>query len=154
MDKNRFMRFPGRYAEFNSIPRESNMLELTVSSSLVGNSTDPEIFGPPLWFVFHNAANTYPRRPTPYIREGMKQLLINLPLIVPCIKCKEHFHDFLQTTNLDEVVSSKENVFVFFVKVHNYVNRRYGKREMSVPEAKELYGFDNPTGINMRITYK
>lgn len=129
------------------------MINMTVSSSFVGKSSDPNIFGPPFWFVLHNAANSYPNQPTQWIREGMKQLLINLPLLVPCINCKEHFYNLLRTTNLNTVVSSKENLFAFFVETHNYVNRRYGKSEMTVNEAKELYGFDTPAGTNMRITY-
>lgn len=126
-------------------------INIKVSSSTIGLNTDPDVFGPPFWFVLHNAAATYPINPTPYVRNGMKQILINLPLMVPCTRCKEHFYNFVKNSNIDDAVSSKEKLFSFFVTVHNYVNKRYGKREMSVGEAKLLYGFDSPT--MMRITY-
>jgi hypothetical protein len=84
----------------------------------------------------------------------MKQLLSTLPLLVPCVSCKEHFYSFIRQTDLDKVVSSRESLFEYFVNVHNYVNRRYGKPEMSIAQAKKLYGFDKPgVGSSIRITY-
>lgn len=126
---------------------------MSITKSLVGNSSDPNIFGPPFWFVLHNGVNSYPKNPTPFVRDGMKQLLINLPLLVPCITCKEHFYHFLRRADLDKAVASKEDIFAFFVKIHNYVNIRYGKREVSLQEAKDMYGFDSPFGSAIRITY-
>lgn len=139
MDRRRFMYNPE--------------ITMNISSSSVGNSKDPDVFGPPLWFVLHNAANSYPNRPTPFIQESMKQLVYSLPLLIPCVTCKEHFYDFLRSTNLEEVTSSKENLFNFFVRVHNYVNKRYGRREYSLNEAKELYGFNKLQGSSVRIIY-
>jgi hypothetical protein len=84
----------------------------------------------------------------------MKLLLQNISLLVPCTTCKEHFYTYLNSINLDNVVESRENLFAFFVNVHNYVNRRYRKPEMSLEEAKALYGFDRPNvGSMIRITY-
>lgn len=128
-------------------------LTMTISSSIVGSSSDPNVFGPPFWFVLHNAAVTYPVTPTPYVKNGMIQLLTNLPLIVPCIYCREHFYTFLTHANLSAAVESKESLFGFFVTIHNYVNKRYGKNEISLIDAKRLYGFDNPKGSTVRITY-
>ena len=140
-----------RYPERSNEP---DPLTMKISSSIVGFSSDPDIFGPPFWFVLHNAAVTYPRNPTLFVKNGMKSLLLNLPLLVPCINCREHFSSFLNNTNLDNVVKSKDTIFTFFVNVHNYVNKRTGKREMSVDEAKVLYGFDRPGGTTMRIKYE
>lgn len=137
---------------FTTPLRPRNMLEMTVANSSHAYTTDPEIFGPPFWFVLHNAAVNYPNNPTLPIRTGMKHILINLPIMVPCINCKEHFYTFLKNSNLDDAVSSKSKLFEFFWKIHNYVNRRYNKQEMSLEEAKRLYGFDAPATV--RITYK
>lgn len=128
-------------------------MQMNITTSLVGTSSAPEIFGPPFWFVLHNGIHSYPRNPTPFVREGMKQLLSTLYLLVPCITCKEHLYTFIQTANLDNAVSSKDALFSFFVDIHNYVNRRYGKKEMNIYDAKKLYGFDTVNGPIMRITY-
>lgn len=126
---------------------------MMITNSNVGYSSDPNVFGPPFWFVLHNAAVSYPNFPTVYVKNKMKNLLINLPIIVPCLMCREHFHAFLLDADLDKSVSSKESLFKFFVDIHNYVNRRYGKPSMEIDEAKKLYGFDSDKGSSVRITY-
>lgn len=132
----------------------SSQIHLKVTTSNSGSSYDPDAFGPAFWFTLHNSSTTYPNNPTDVVRYNMKQLLSTLPLLVPCVSCKEHFYSFIKQTDLDKVVSSRESLFEFFVNVHNYVNRRYGKPEMTVAQAKKLYGFDKPgIGSSIRITY-
>lgn len=139
------------YAQANQFQKP---IDMEITTSTQGSSYDPAAFGPAFWFTIHNAATTYPNRPTNIIQEGMTQLLINLPLLVPCVVCKEHFHHFIKNSNLDYVTSSRENLFKYFVDIHNYVNRRHRKPEMSLIEAKNIYGFDNPgIGSSIRITY-
>ena len=84
----------------------------------------------------------------------MKKLIANMPLLIPCTTCKEHFFTFLKTVNFDRITSSKESLFKFFVDAHNYVNERFRKPEMSLSDAKKMYGFDKPgVGSMIRITY-
>ena len=74
--------------------------------------------------------------------------------MVPCLTCKEHFYHFLKSADLDFATSSRENLFKFFVDIHNYVNQRYRKPIMSLEEAKRIYGFNKEgVGSNLRITY-
>lgn len=129
-------------------------MDMRVSYTEVGNSVDPNVFGPPMWFTFHNGATLYPKRPTDYVKSGMKQFIANVPLVIPCLTCREHMYDLLSRTDLDAVVASRESLFRFWVEAHNYVNRRYGKRLMSLAEAKALYGYDRPgVGSIIRISY-
>jgi hypothetical protein len=84
----------------------------------------------------------------------MKKLISTMPLLIPCVVCKEHFFSFLETANLDNATASRENLFEFFVSAHNSVNRRLRKPEMSLSDAKKMYGFDKPgVGSMIRITY-
>lgn len=129
-------------------------MDMNITYSVTGTSTDPSIFGPAMWFTFHNGAILYPKRPTDYVKHGMKQFIYNVPLIIPCLSCKEHMYDFLNRTDLDAAVSSRESLFKFWVDIHNYVNKRYGKRQISLNEAKAIYGFDKPEiGSPIRISY-
>lgn len=136
---------------FNSI--DLNQLEMTVSSRLVGSSFNPTVFGPALWFVLHNAAVSYPDVPTFETRHGMKQLLLCLPLLIPCETCRQHFANYLRQANLDIVVSSKYNLFEFFVTVHNHVNVRTGKGKISLSQAMAMYGYNSPTGGIVSVRY-
>lgn len=125
-----------------------------VSDTLTTSSYDPAVFGPAFWFTLHNGATTYPTMPTDYVRNGMRQLLINLPLLVPCLVCREHFYEYLRDCKLDKAVESRENLFAFIVGVHNFVNVRYGKLPMTLAEAKRIYGFDAPgRGTRVRVQY-
>jgi|SRR5580704_13348992 hypothetical protein len=128
-------------------------IDMNASYSLTGSSDDPTVFGPSMWFTFHNGARAYPKNPTEFIKSGMKQLISNIPLIMPCVSCKEHFYAFLKSIDLDWAVASRDNLFEFWVNAHNYVNDRYGKRLISLDEAKQYYGFNNPNGSMMRLVY-
>lgn len=132
----------------------SQPIEMDISQTNTGSSYEPDMFGPSFWFTLHNGATTYPYQPTPLIQNGMKQFLINLPLMIPCVACKEHAYNLLKQTNLDAVVSSRSDLFDFFVIFHNYINSRYNKRGMGLEEAKKLYGYDKPgVGSTLKITY-
>ena len=138
------------YAKANQFQKP---IDMKITTTTKGSSYDPDAFGPAFWFTLHNSAATYPNKPTKIIQQSMKELLINLPLLVPCVTCKEHFYNFIKNSDIDNVTANRENLFRYFVDVHNYVNRRYKKPEMSLNDAKKIYGFDKPTGSSIRITY-
>lgn len=140
------------YSRVNDL--DQRPIEIKVTTAIHGSSYDPDAFGPAFWFTIHNATTTYPNMPTKFVQDGMKQLISNMPLLIPCIACKEHFFTFLKTVDLNDVTSSKEKLFKFFIDVHNYVNHRFGKPTMSLSDAKKMYGFDKSgIGSMIRITY-
>lgn len=107
------------------------------------NLSDPKTWGPKLWFSFHNGAAKYPSNPSPIIKNNMKNFILGIPVILPCEKCKEHANQFIESNynNLDNIVSSRDNLFKFFFDFHNYTNRKTNKPEMSYVDAKKLYNF-------------
>lgn len=132
----------------------SQPIEMSISQTTRGSSYDPDMFGPSFWFTLHNGATAYPYQPTLLIQNGMKNFLVSLPLMIPCVACKEHAYAFLKQANLDTVVASRANLFGFFVAFHNFVSSRYNKRTMCLEEAKKLYGYDKPgVGGELKITY-
>lgn len=140
------------YARANELYQQP--IEVNVTTTTQGSSYDPDVFGPAFWFTIHNTTTTYPNRPTTFVQEGMKNLILNMPLLIPCINCKEHFFTFLRGSNLNAATESKESLFRFFVDAHNYINKRFGKPVMSLSEAKKMYGYDKPgVGSMVRITY-
>jgi hypothetical protein len=128
-------------------------INMTVSTSTEGSSYNSNVFGPALWFTLHNSAAAYPDYPDDDTKDAMKNLLISLPLLIPCLICKTHWRDTLKKFNLDVVVSSRSNLFTFFVIAHNNVNKLNNKRQFSINEAKEIYGYDRPEGSYIRINY-
>lgn len=117
------------------------VLNLKYETVNTTNTNEPDVWGPALWFSLHNGANTYPIKASKIVSEKMKGFILGLPYIIPCSECSEHAkaHIHSQRRNLDTICSGRDNLFTFFVNFHNFVNRRYGKPEMSVEEAYALY---------------
>lgn len=140
------------YAKANQIFQQP--LEMNISTTIVGSSFDPDMFGPPFWFVLHNAAVSYYDNPNQTAKIMMKSFIKSLPIVIPCIKCKEHAYVYLKEQNIDAAVLNRSNLFKFFTTFHNYVNSKGGRPSMSLENAKELYGFYNSNiGSSMKITY-
>lgn len=128
-------------------------IEMVVGKTMVGHSFEPDMFGPAFWFTLHNGAAAYPENPTQQVQEGMKMFIMGLPIMIPCVTCKEHAFNYIRNHDLDYETLNRENVFAFFNRFHNFANKRFNKREMSLDEAKYLYGFGTPYGGKMKITY-
>ena len=105
------------------------------------NTVTPQVFGPPLWFSLHNSAAHYPINPSPLVRNQMKNLILSLPVLIPCINCKEHATSYIESIydKLDDICSSRDSAFKFFVDFHNFVNVRYNKPVMSYIDAYKMY---------------
>jgi hypothetical protein len=103
--------------------------------------TDPNVWGPALWFTLHNGAIRYPIHANKIIEKRMKGFILGLPLMLPCIECRIHATAFIQKHEhqLHNICSGKDHLFNFFVDMHNKVNKRYNKPEYSYKEARELY---------------
>jgi hypothetical protein len=102
---------------------------------------EPGVFGPPLWFTLHNASAYYPETASPAHAERMKNIIIGLPVLLPCETCKEHATAYIEKNKdrLSEVCKTKRSLFAFFVDFHNYVNERLGKKVLTYDEAYALY---------------
>jgi hypothetical protein len=101
----------------------------------------PEVFGPKLWFCLHNSAHYYPENAAPTYAERMKNIIIGLPVLIPCLTCKEHATAYIEEKKhtLMEVCKSRKTLVRFFIDFHNFVNQRLGKKIYSYEEAEALY---------------
>lgn len=104
-------------------------------------TSDPRVWGPHLWKYMHCAAANYPDNPSDKQIDDMKTWLKTLTVTIPCQACRHHYGNYIQKygPNLDEICSSKDNLFKFIVDIHNKVNERNNKPIVSLEEAKEMY---------------
>ena len=105
------------------------------------NSADPKVWGAAFWFSIHNGCTKYPVKATPVISNRMKGFIMGLPYMIPCQNCMTHAQSHIENNydNLDEICSGRDNLFKFFVDFHNYVNKRYGKQEITYDNAYKKY---------------
>jgi hypothetical protein len=120
-----------------AVPKKAEKFE--VENKRVGK--DPSVFGPPLWFSLHNASAYYPETASPAHAERMKNIIVGLPVLLPCETCKEHATAYIENNKhrLSEICKTKKDLFAFFVDFHNYVNQRLGKKILKYDEAHALY---------------
>lgn len=102
--------------------------------------SSPDIFGPKLWFLLHNSASLYPEKPTNAIKQEMKNMIIGIPSLVLCNKCKAHIRTWIyNNSDLDRVVKNRDSLFLYFLQMHNDVNRRIGKPIWTLEKAISKY---------------
>ena len=140
------------YSIYNNKNLEKYDDKLNIKKDNLKNNSQPHVFGPPLWFILHVSSFNYPDNPSTVVKKNMEYIIKGLPVLIPCQKCKEHATQYIEKNidKISEIVSSKKNIFEFFVDFHNYVNQRYNKKIMSYDEAYKLYS----TEIVNKFTYK
>lgn len=116
-------------------------LEMKYKTDRYVNSANPEVWGPAFWFSLHNGALRYPIQASPTWKERMKHFILGIPVMVPCEKCADHATAHLEANyyRMDEIVSSRSNLFEFFWEFHNFVNERLNKPKMSLDNAYKMY---------------
>lgn len=88
-----------------------------------GGGVDPSIWGPPLWFVIHTTALSYPRTPTISQKRDMQRFFQELKDHLPCTYCQKHFAKELSSIN-SSVFASRASLFEWTVKFHDKVRKR------------------------------
>lgn len=104
-------------------------------------SVNPKIWGPHFWYTYHMSAAYYPKNPSPIVIERMKGRILAIPYEIPCNNCRHHASAFIEGYgDLSDVVKNRDALIKFYVDFHNQVNKRYGKPEWTVEQAKKHYG--------------
>lgn len=116
------------------VPKESPIIDLNNIKQ-----TDPSLWGPSFWKSFHTMAKYYSSDPSPVFSEKMKKFISCIPWILPCDKCRMHAQIYIDLNLSNDTVSSNEKLFLFFFNFHNAVNKRLGKKELTLEEAIKLY---------------
>lgn len=100
---------------------------------------DPKLWGSKLWLVLHILPKAYESGIKNEEKLGLKYFLTGLPFGLPCKLCQEHARGFILQENLDEAIQNASNLFKFFFRMHNHMNRFLGKPELGWQEAKIMY---------------
>lgn len=132
--------------KFN-LPVEQPIIEKSVNMCSATGSCkndwkkDPTLWGPHLWYYLHYSAANYPSNPNKQEIEAMKNWLCSLPVTIPCENCSKHYNAYINKnkSKLDDICSDKQKLFNFLVDIHNKVNQRNGKPEMSYEDAWNMY---------------
>ena len=119
----------------------SNRIKLMWEETDFPSFSHPEVWGSSFWMVLHISSMTYPASPSPIYKNRMKNFITGIPVMLPCEVCKHHADIYINKiwNKLDYIVSSRDELFKFFVDFHNEVNKRNGKKVLSYQEAYKIY---------------
>lgn len=90
-------------------------------------------WGPIFWYVLHSFTQSL----TQSNRIEYKNIISQYPLIIPCPTCSYHFADMIKKYPIK--TDTYDNLFEWGVNVHNIVNKRLNKKQMTINNAKKLY---------------
>lgn len=102
--------------------------------------SSPTVFGPPTWAYLHISTAYLPENLNPVVAAQVRNTLYALPVMIPCETCSLHSGNYM-TTNKERIESLKtgSDFFSFTVDLHNFVNKRLGKKVVSVAEARKMW---------------
>ncbi len=103
------------------------------------SSISPMIWGPKFWYILHNGASSYSNNPSEQNKERMKGFVKGIPYMLPCESCFKHAVSYIENSDINKVVSNKNELFLFFWEFHNDVNKRLGKKIIPLSVSKKKW---------------
>ncbi len=79
------------------------------------------------WHILHLFSVLYPDSPSKQLQENTKLSIINLKKNLPfCSTCSYNSKDtFIENNNIDLAVSNKNELILFFINYHSYINTSF-----------------------------
>ncbi len=105
-------------------------------------------WGPRLWEVLHVISFDYPINPTDKEKEDMKNFLLGLKNVLPCIYCRKNYN-----RNINEMpmkLNSRKDLALWLIDLHNEVNGKEGKRHYTYEEV--IKDFEKKLGKPILLT--
>lgn len=97
------------------------------------------VWGPPTWRFLHEVADALPvSNVSDEKAAAFTNLIKALPHLLPCPACQSHFLAYLESNPLPKEIS-KISAKQWMHDVHNSVNKRLGKPELSFEEAERAF---------------
>lgn len=128
-------------------------IEIQIEEIQVNNVSNPETWGPAMWFMNHLGSISAPDVIPPEKKDKYWNYIDGLPEILPCKKCSFHARAFVDSyaPYKDIICSSRDNLVQFFVDFHNSVNERNGKKMLTSNDVYKM--FSGPVKIQ-KFKYK
>ena len=100
---------------------------------------DSAVWGPHYWFFLHTAARTYPHTPNEVTKRKYYDLIQNMPLFIPNEDMGNNFSKILDKYPVTPYLDNKDSFVRWVHFIHNKINHRIGKEEISYMKAMDTY---------------
>ena len=116
---------------------------------------DPTVWGPHYWFVLFSIAVSYSDNPNDVIKKKYYDFFHNLPLFIPHRQIGDDFSKLLDDYPVTPYLDSKDSLMKWVNFIHNKVNIKLEKNEITLSEAvNEYYKNYLPQDIKKEATRK
>jgi hypothetical protein len=101
---------------------------------------DPRIWGPTFWFFLHLLTLGYPTHPNAVTKKKYYDFFQHhLPVFLPVDNMSKDFTELLNTYPVSPYLDSQESLVKWMVFIHNKINKKLEKPEISLAEFYQLY---------------
>ena len=111
---------------------------------------DATIWGPHYWFFLHTATMTYPLKANDVVKKKYYDFIQNIPLFIPNETMSKSFQNVLDTYPVSPYLDTRDSLVRWMHFIHNKINKRLGKREISMTKFYEDY-HENYKNTNVKI---
>lgn len=98
-----------------------------------------EYWGPHYWFFLHTIGEIYPMYPNEVTKRKFYDLIINMPLFIPEEKIGNDFAELLDKYPVTPYLDNKDSFRKWLHFIHNKINERLGKKQMSYVKSRKMY---------------
>ena len=115
---------------------------------------NPKLWGKYFWGTLHFISLSYPNSPTEEDKTKIKQVILSIADVLPCVICREHFNELLKEFPLnDYVLQNKKNLVLWLFTLHNIVNKRNNKKIFTVDDYYKKYIYQPQQSCNLNYIY-
>ena len=86
-----------------------------------------ETYGNLTWNFLHKTSLNYPIFPSNKHKEDMEKLLKSVATFFPCIICGNHWKKILENSDMESILSNRNNLMLWLCNKHNEINIKIGK---------------------------
>lgn len=104
---------------------------------------DPKVWGRSGWIFLFSVALCFPENPSFQQIHNYTRFFNYLQYVLPCEICRLHYAGHLNQVKIDQYVTSRDNLFLWVLKVHNLVNKQTGKPSITRADVLRIYFDDN-----------
>ena len=98
---------------------------------------EPKNWGKFGWGFIHNVALGYPEDLTYMQKEQYRKFFEVIGDVLPCLDCQDHYKEMI--ADYQPIMTNKETLFKWTVDIHNKVNERINKKQITLDEAYNIW---------------
>jgi hypothetical protein len=91
------------------------------------------------WSTLHIISLAYPDDPTYSEKRAAKELFNALVQLLPCPVCRSHYKEIIQAMPVETWLDNRKSLVEWVWSLHNQVNVKLGKAEITLPEFYKHY---------------